>query len=172
MNTECTDLFTRYREVARHVWNIGFWPNPALREWDSVELYQEAAARLFEAMIILPLGYQARIDDKYNPGLTVDFSVEPATPEVDLLVNGNSEDEPGRIWGRPKIRIKPKEQRLRFVSFFDWDQTAARDFQYLEVRIEQFDGRSEVVGRRALIPFDRCSIWFSPEEHDPRSDGE
>ena len=55
MKQECTELFLRYREIARMIWNLGFWPNAELREWDARELYLEAMARLFEGMILLSL---------------------------------------------------------------------------------------------------------------------
>jgi hypothetical protein len=164
MKTECTDLFARYREIARLVWNLGFWPNLALREYAGVDLYQEAVTRLFEAMIILPLGCQGRIEDRYYPGHSVEFKVEITTPEVDLLVNKNPQNEPAKIWGRPTIRLKPGKQQLRFMAFFDWNQIAVRDFQYVEVQIEQLDGNPELVGRHAILPFDRCSIWTVTDE--------
>lgn len=58
---ECTDLFYRYRESARHLWNVGFWPYPELRGWDSVALYEEALTRLFEALVLLPTAGAVRL---------------------------------------------------------------------------------------------------------------
>jgi hypothetical protein len=47
MKTDCTELFFRYREIARLVWNLGFWVEPKLRQWDALQLYRELSARLF-----------------------------------------------------------------------------------------------------------------------------
>ena len=64
MKQECTDLFFRYREIARLIWNLGFWPNSELRDWDSVEIYREATARLFEGLVLLALDRKERVKDK------------------------------------------------------------------------------------------------------------
>jgi hypothetical protein len=164
MKKECTNLFLHYREVARLVWNLGLWPNPALREWDCVELYEEAMSRLFEAMILMALGFQGRIEDKYSPGKTEDFRVEIASPEAELLVNKNPQNDPGKIWGVPIMRLKPGQQQLRFIAFFDWYKLAPRDFQLLEVLIERMDAQPELVGRHGLVRLADCSISLIIDE--------
>jgi hypothetical protein len=62
MRTECTDLLLKYRDMARMFWNSAFWPNADLREGDLFLVgdytgaFDEAAARLYEGMVPLPLG--------------------------------------------------------------------------------------------------------------------
>jgi hypothetical protein len=164
MRKECTELFLHYREVARLVWNLGFWPNPALREFDSVELYEEIATRLFEGLVYQALGFEARIEKTEYPGALVEFQVEVDSPGVELLVNKNLPGEPGRVWGHPVVQLTPGQQQLRFIDFFDWSQLAPRDFRLLEVRIEGFGNHPELVGRHGLVPLDRCSVWMVCDE--------
>ena len=45
----------------RLVWNLGFWPDPELREVACVLAYEEAMARLFEGMVLLRVGYGNRV---------------------------------------------------------------------------------------------------------------
>ncbi len=133
MKHECTELFLHYRDVARLVWNLGFWQNPKLREWDGTELYKEAMARLFEGLILLPLGYQGRIENKNWPGRIADFQVTNKNPEVHLLVDKNRPDDPGHIFEDLRLTLGSEQEscRLRFMRFFDWDQLSPRDFQVL-----------------------------------------
>ena len=157
---ECTELFLQYREIARLVWNIGFWPHPKLRSWDSVELYKDIVARLFEGMVLLALGYQGRIGDNSSPGDVAYFQVQPKD-EIELRVDRNRPGEPSHIWGDPVVRLSSESAcRLQFVRFFDWDLLGNRDFRYLEVSIKQLAERPELVGRHALLEFERCSVWL------------
>ncbi len=164
MKRDCTQLFLHYREIVRVVWNLGFWPNPELREWDSVEVFQEAIARLFEGIILLAIGYQGRIEDKFSPGEIVNFTVISNVPEMKLLVDKNLPADPGHVWGVPVLHVGSKSYQLRFVRFFDWEQLAPRDFRWLEVLVERLDNRPDLVGHHALVELDHCSIWFIPEE--------
>jgi hypothetical protein len=157
---ECTELLLHYREIARLVWNLGFWPNSKLREWDAVEIFRETMARLFEGMVLLALGFQGSIKDKDAPGEIADFRVKAHKREVELLVERNRPDDPGHIWGDPTVRMSPEASpyRLRFVRFFDWDQLGMRDLRFLEVLIESMDDRPDLIGRHAIIEFECCSI--------------
>lgn len=62
MKHECTELFLKYRDMARMIWNIGFWPNGDLRGGncfvlgDYVSAFDEAMARLYEGMVLLGRG--------------------------------------------------------------------------------------------------------------------
>ncbi len=158
--TECTDLFLRYREISRLVWNLGFWPYPECREWASERAYDSGIARLFEGMILRPLGCAARIEETFQPGVAAEFTVETTTPDAELLVDKHLPDEPGRLWGNPVIRLRESNYQLKFIAFFDWYQLAPRDFRLLEVLIQRLDDRPDLVGHHALLEMDRCSIFL------------
>ena len=160
---ECTDFFLHYREVARMIWNFGFYPNPRLREWDSLELYEEALARLFEALILHSLGYKARIEKSDSPGDAADFLVRAKRARMRLVVDGNVPGDAGHLWGHPTIDVNANgaPYELKFVKFFDWEQLGPRDFQFLEVLIVRLGERPELEGHHALIEPRECSIWLS-----------
>lgn len=168
MRQDCTELFILYREIARLVWNLGFWPNPKLREWDAVEIYREVAARLFEGMILLALGYQGRVEDTDTPGEVADFQVTAKQPEVQLLVDKNRPENSTHFWGDPVVCLssEARSYQLQFVRFFDWDKLAPRDFRFLEVQIRRLDGKADLVGHHALVELEGCSIWLINDDDD------
>ena len=121
--------------------------------------------RLYEGMILRPLGFEEQIVGTGCPGKAVDFWVTPNVPDVELLVDRNRPDEPGRLWGSPIIRLTSESYRLRFIAFFDRFQLDPRDFRLLEVSIAQMDERPELVGRHALVELASCSIWRTSDEN-------
>lgn len=158
---ECTELFLRYREVARLVWNLGLWPNVKLREFDSIDVYREAMARLFEAMVVLALGYQGRIEHDDSPGEIANFRVSANQSNVRLQVDKNRPGDSSHVWGDPIVFInsQPEAYQLKFLRFFDWNELGLRDFRFLEVIIQRLNDRTDLVGRQALVEVADCSIW-------------
>ena len=121
--------------------------------------------RLYEGMILRPLGFEEQIIGTGCPGKAITFWVTANVPDVELLVDKNRPDEPGRLWGNPIIHLSSKSYQLKFISFFDWYQLDPRDFRLLEVSIERMDDRPELVGRHALIELANCTIWRTSEEN-------
>ena len=86
LKKDCTELFLQYREVARLVWNLGFWPKAEVRASDCLQAgdyiaaFGETAARLYEGVVLLPLGYENRVKQIDSPGLTVPFEIEARCP--------------------------------------------------------------------------------------------
>jgi len=172
MKQECTDLFFRYREIARLIWNLGFWPNSELRDWDSVEIYREATARLFEGLVLLALDRKERVKDKYYPGKAANFLVLAKGPDVKLQVDKHPPGNPVHVWGQPVLRLGPDSSQLKFLSFFDWDNLAPRNFQLLEVLIQRLDDNPSLVGHHALIELEKCSIWLAPDVFEEKQSPE
>ena len=51
---DVSDVFDHYRNSARAIWNTAFWPDADLRNWDSVDSFDEIQRILFrehEALI-------------------------------------------------------------------------------------------------------------------------
>jgi hypothetical protein len=164
MKADYTPLFIRYREVARLVWNLGFWPDPELRTVQSILAFEDAMARLFEGMILLHVGCGGRVE-RWPSGLgePANFRIAINAPEVELRVDrylpGGSHE-----WGTPTLKILPDSCSLRFHCFMNWDQSGPRDYRLIQVLIERFDERPDVVGRLALLELDKCEIWFDDED--------
>jgi hypothetical protein len=170
---ECTQLFLRYREVARLVWNLGFWPDPELREVACLLSYQDATARLFEGMVLLPLGYGDRVPDwPGGLGKPVRFTVN-LKGRAQLEVDRSLPKDSPHFWGDPVVQVEPDACQLRFLSFFDWGQLAPRDYRWMQVLIERLDERPDLVGHLALVEFDKCLVWLAEENGNVRrrSDG-
>jgi hypothetical protein len=121
--------------------------NPELREWACVGAFEEAMARLFEGMVLMPLGCDARVKGwPQGLGEVVSFSVVAVSSRTELLVDRNPDSNgPGHVWGDPVIPLDSADHQPRFVRFFDWYQRAPRDFRLLEVLIERLDQRPELV---------------------------
>jgi len=161
MRRDFTQRFIQYRETARLIWNLGFWPNPDLREVACVLAYEDARARLFEGMVLLSLGYQQRVKEwPGRLGEFVNFEVTTNVPGAELKVDPNLPDACYHVWGDPVVRLNSDSYRLKFMDFHDWYQLAPRDFRFLEVLIERLDERRDLVGHLALIELEKCSIWF------------
>jgi|SRR5437016_682255 len=151
--------------MSRLVWNLGFWPNPELRIEECVFSFEEAMARLFEGMILLPLGSDQRLQEwPRGFGRILRFVAVVTSPVgAELHVGKGIPGQPGRLWGDPIVPVESNDCDLRFMSFFDWDQLAPREYRWMEVRIERFDNRPDLVGKDALVELSKCSIWFEDE---------
>jgi hypothetical protein len=45
-------------------------------------------------------------------------------------------------------------------AFLQYREAMPRDFRRLQVLIERLDERTDLVGRLALVEFEKCSIWL------------
>jgi hypothetical protein len=159
MKIECTEHVLRYREVARLVWNLGIWASPPNRDYAAIDLYNEAMLRLFVAIVLVPLGYQAEFEDKNYPGKSIELRVEIKEPPAELFVNKNLPTG-YRVWGEPTLLAESGDQQLRFMAFFDWRQLGPIDLRLIEVLIEKCDKRPEIVGHHALIELAACTMFL------------
>lgn len=112
MTPECTSLFFRYRDVMRAVWNLGFFPYPDILTWESERAFDEAGARLYEGMILRPLGLNGRVAMTFNPGFVATFSVRANHPSTTLLVDGELPDGPTHVWGSSRCRPARMSRRI------------------------------------------------------------
>jgi hypothetical protein len=165
MTTDCTDLLLKYRDMARMIWNLAFWPNTDLRDGnvfivgDYIWRFDEAVARLFEGMVLLPLGYTCRAEDTNYPGKAVPINIEAISPGVECLIDENLPEEPYHPWKRVELDLQKDTYNFEFRRFFDWDQTGHREFRFVQVVIRRLDSTTDAVGHHALLPAEECSAW-------------
>jgi hypothetical protein len=76
---DVTAIFDHYRVSARSVWNTAFWPDPDLRDWDQVELYQSVERMLFDALVLAKLDKEIPADDIFRKSIPF-LQVAPASP--------------------------------------------------------------------------------------------
>ncbi len=163
MNEDCTIAFRRYREIARATWNLAFAPDAERAVWDCAIAYREAMARLFEALVLIPLGYPVRNKLDYSLGDAVPFAVMVESEHVEVMFDRNLPQEAAHSWA-PPIAIGGTGYLFRFVNFFDWDELSHRDFQYVKVLVERYDTKPDVVGHHALIEALKCRVSVKDDE--------
>ncbi len=56
----------------------------------------------------------------------------------------------GSYWDNPLRQLSPSDD-LRFIDFYDFDESGYRDLQYCQVEITSSPQHPEVVGHLALI---------------------
>lgn len=112
-------------------------------------------------MILLALGFEGRIEDSQPQGEIADFVVRTKSGEVEM-VDKNQPKDAGHFWGHPVVRISSESDAysVTFVRFFDWDELARREFEFLEVKINRMEDHPELSGH-ALVEMERCSLYVS-----------
>ena len=168
-----TEYFVQYREIVRIAWNLGFRGFLAgdRDDYVFVDLFEEISARIFEGIILLPLGVSARISDKWEPGNSFFFEVRArANRTAELLVDRYVPTDPFREWGSPALRVRTEDCRLRFLAWFDWDQLGARDYVLFKVLISDFPSHPELKGRYALVSVGDCEIFASAGNQDLKAE--
>ena len=152
---DCTQQFIHFREIARHVWNVGFWPDPELLEFASARSYDEAMARLFEGMVLRRLGFGHRLNVTLCQSEPVAFYVKVSNAVGIAELQARSNIDPN--WIVTPVKVGRGRYRLRFIDFFDWYWIWPRHYGLLDVLIEDFEERPDLVGRKGMIDFDDCS---------------
>ena len=147
------------------IWNTAFWPNADLRKGnlftigDYTAAFDEALARLYEGMVLLPMGFDSRVQNLNFPGESVALSIEVTSPGVECRIDQNLPAEHTHVWRRADISLEKGKYDFEFRNFFDWDQLGHRDFLYVEVLIRRMDPTPDATGHHALIPAAECSAW-------------
>ena len=141
----------KYREAARHVWNtylrceaetgLGMPPDSdTLDDWETLK------SDLFHALVVRRAG----IEDRSS------LRVVPISPEIPAMI---SRSKPARTyWDNPAQRLASDDD-LRFIDFFDFDQSGFLDFAYLRVAIRGSQRHPELVGHEALIEVQRAQVF-------------
>jgi hypothetical protein len=65
-----------------------------------------------------------------------------------------------KYWDDPVDRVEGGQIDPRFIEFFDWNQLAARDFQYYRVKINSFPKHPHLVGREALLEIRYAGVFL------------
>lgn len=156
MTKDITQDLLRYRDIARLVWNFGYLPNPRLRSWYAVEMYDQCMAQLFDSIVLSLLGVPAKSGDSSPTARAFPILVQSKYPEMEILVNQNEQSNPDRVWGRPALSLQQGDHQLRFVRFFDWDLLGPRDLVLVEVQIISITSYPELAGRHGLVRAENC----------------
>src|SRR5579863_5590178 len=115
-----TGSFLLYRNSARSVWNVAFWPYEALRNWDSRDHFVKIRRILFEAIVL----------DRVNRQVPQRFLVIPRADQIPIMIEQPREHDRNRYWDAPVTHLRREAAVLEFIDFFDWDQLGLLDFRY------------------------------------------
>ncbi|HKF53175.1 MAG TPA: hypothetical protein VKB26_12750 [Candidatus Acidoferrales bacterium] len=156
---DISDVFDHYRVSARAIWNTAFWPDVSLRDWDSVDQFDEIQRILFTELVLRKTEREWPMQDVFQKAIPF-FRIVPTCDAPIMINNPRSPRETG-YWDDPVNRVKPGESELQFIAYFDWNQMDYVDLRYYRVKICRFDGHSEVVGREALIDRDHTAVQLT-----------
>jgi hypothetical protein len=161
---EITKLFDHYRVVARSIWNLGFWSESDLQNWDARDQFNQIKRLLFKSLVIARLG-EGHCCDLNSLPPDPPFRIVPHPDRVPINIERPREGDSNHYWDDPVTNVKPQEVELRFLDYFHWNEMAYVDFQYYRVRIIAFESQPHLVGREALIEHLYAKVFVDlPEE--------
>jgi hypothetical protein len=135
----------RFRIASRELFNHYFraTDRDARVGWTLAERFSEVEAVLFQKLVTEPFQLP---NIRYGEPISA-IHVRPTTDRTPIMLN--REIDSG-YWDFP-LETVTREADLAFVRYFDWDQLAYRDNQYVRVRVEAWPSHPEAVGKYALI---------------------
>jgi hypothetical protein len=154
---DVSNIFDHYRVSARAIWNTAFWPDPELRNWDSIDQFDEIQRILFNELVLGKVDRDWPFPDLFRIAIPF-FQVSPSGHVPIMIQNPRSETATG-YWDHPVNLIEPGQAELRFISYFDWDRMDYAELRYYRVNVAGFDSHPELTGREALI--DRAQATVS-----------
>ncbi len=169
---DITQLMDHYRNIARSVWNTGFWSVKDLQNWDAWDRFERVKKILFTALVVAQLedigcGY---ID---ATGLTPNYQVVPSgTGLIPIMICRPREGDRNRYWDEPVREVSSLDVQLRFLDYFDWNYMGYVDFQYYRVSIESFRSQPHLVGREALLEPQYARVVFKDDRTSKAGSGQ
>ena len=156
---DISGVFDHYRVSARAIWNTAFWPDVALRNWDSVEQFDEIQRILFSELVLRKTEREWPLQDIFEKPIPF-FRIVPTCDAPIMIQNPRSARETG-YWDDPTNRIKPGQAELQFIAYFDWNRMDYADLRYYRVKIIRFEAHPDVIGREALIDREQSSVQLA-----------
>lgn len=144
------ERYTHFREVARSLWNSGFCHIPELQNWDTQIQFQRIVEELFQLIVLIPSGIEARIELPWPETEPTEMRVVPIGPGVRILVDERDPSDSVHVYGYEATEVG-EGVAFRFLEPFDWDCLGVRDFQYVRVLILSWPSAERWVGHFGLI---------------------
>jgi hypothetical protein len=145
MSEPFDELVGRFRVASREIFNHWFRvPDPDQNDgWTLEERFSDIEVLLFEKLVVEPAELPAIRYGDPNPHVRVGIVAD----RVPLMVNRETDSG---YWDFP-VDTATRDAQLAFIAFFDWDQVAFRNNQYVRVRIDSWPSQPSAVGKQALI---------------------
>jgi hypothetical protein len=168
---DVTSFVLRYREAARHVWNCFLRDaprdGPGLHDWEALKQV------LFTALVLRNCGHDEcaaalLASDRYGFSWIEPIAHLHVVPLGDVPILISRDPGPhGNYWDHAINRVGSNDVDLRFIDFFDWDQTGHIDFRFYLVNIEGSTRHPTVIGHRALLEVSYARVLVESEEPSP-----
>ncbi len=165
MNENVTELFQRYRQCLREIWNTHFWQHSKLRNWDSVTVFERLKPSIFQALVLSNLAEGCACEEAPPQG---SFLVVPNVPDnrgnrLATHVVVTKPEGGGRSWSEELLSLGASDATLRFVDVFDWSMMGYVDLRYYVAEISDFAARPDLNGQEILIDVCQADIfWTKP----------
>jgi hypothetical protein len=159
---DISDTLDHYRICARELWNTAFWPDPDLRNWDSIEQFDEIQRILFSQIVLAKLGQEWPIQNIFRTPIPF-LRVVPSIPSAPIMIQNPRVDKPTGYWDHPVNRVSPDSAELHFLAYFDWNRPDYVDFRYYLVKIQRFGSETDLAGREALIERQHAEVHLETE---------
>jgi hypothetical protein len=145
---DVTEAVSCHREAIRHLWNtLIVGSSPA--SYDTRDAFEEIGWMLLQIALMVPRpGYERQCAPDWRTCLRLIPSMPDGIP---IMIENPRQGDQNRYWDHPIVRIGPNDAELAFAGYFDWDESANRDYQYFLARVATFPDHPELTGRRALI---------------------
>lgn len=168
---DVTQLMNTYRECARGLWNIYFYPKallyPSTNKWDYCDEFDEICTLLFTSLVLRPLDQtsynKARSSDIYPKPLMFLKVLPLSSAGTPIQINREVNKSYG-YWDHQVKLVNSLDVDLWFVDFFDFDLLSFRDFQYYRVQITNSSLDSELVDHYALIECNYVKVLLTSGE--------
>ena len=148
--TDVTPVLDHFRIAARSLWNSAFWPDPAFRNWDAVERFQEIQRILFDELVLTKLDKEWPLEDILRKPIPF-LQVVPVSSSVPVMIAKPRPNTRNRYWDDPIRSLTQGEAELHFQAYFDWNEMDYQDFLYYRATIAGFATQPHLAGREILI---------------------
>lgn len=158
---DISGVFDHYRVSARAIWNTAFWPDPDLRNWDSIDRFDEIQRLLFDELVLSKVDREWPLQDLFRSAIPF-FRIVPRGHEPIMIQNPRPGVGTG-YWDHPVNSIQPGQAELLFIEYFDWNRLDYADLRYYRVRIAGFQTQPDLVAREALIDREHAAVHLINE---------
>ena len=158
---EVSAIFDHFRASAREIWNTAFWPDTDLRDWDSVDQFDQIQRILFSELVLRKVDREWPLQDIFVNAIPF-FRVVPSG-HVPIMIQNPRHERAAGYWDHPVNSIRSDEAELLFIAYFDWNRMDYADFRYYRVKVASFDAHPELVGRESLIDRQQATIHIVNE---------
>jgi hypothetical protein len=146
----------RFRLASRDLFNQYFCISGSgshEEAWLLVERFREIEEILFQKLVTEPASLTRKRYGDAQPEIIV--GLRSGIDTAPVMMN---RDVDSGYWDHPLTNV-PRDAAMVFISFFDWDQIAYRDNQFVRMQVTSWPGHPEVTGKHVLLDFQNATFF-------------